>query len=398
MFPQVCGISVVAVGLFAEVLHAVRDEGLRWRDVAVAIRGFSDYRGLLENTFRRYGIPLFVTRKDPLTEKALPYWIACAYELVLGNWDVDDMTAYLRCGFSGLSEEECDSLCSYLYLWQLNSAAWLRPGDWEQHPDGYGKPRNEETDARLKALNLSRRHVAAPLLLLKKRIAAAKTAADQAQALLAFLDAADIRGSLQKRIRDLEAEGDSELKAEYLQLWDIITSAIQQTVMILGSVPMDGNTYYRLFRAVLTSYDIGMIPVSLDRVSAGDFDRMRAVQFAEEFGLDLNQRIKTMSKGMQEKLQLLLVMSRKADIYLLDEPLGGVDPAARDVILDIIMNNYKEHATVVISTHLIADVESVLDDVVFIKDGRVVLHKAADEIREEKGESVDKLFREVFKC
>ena len=259
----------------AEVLHAVRDEGLRWRDVAVAIRGFSDYRGLLENTFRRYGIPLFVTRKDLLSEKALPNWITCAYELVLGNWDVDDMTAYLRCGFSGLSEEECDSLCSYLYLWQLNSAAWLRPGDWEQHPDGYGKPRNEETDARLKALNLSRRHVAAPLLLLKKRIAAAKTAADQAQALLAFLDAADIRGTLQKRIRDLEAEGNSELKAEYLQLWDIITSAIQQTVMILGSVPMDGNTYYRLFRAVLTSYDIGMIPVSLDRVSAGDFDRMR---------------------------------------------------------------------------------------------------------------------------
>ena len=259
----------------AEVLHAVRDEGLRWRDVAVAIRGFSDYRGLLENTFRRYGIPLFVTRRDPLTEKALPYWLACAYELVLGNWEVDDMTAYLRCGFSGLSEEECDSLCSYLYRWQLNGAAWLRPDDWQQHPDGYGKPRNEETDARLKALNRSRRRVAGPLLLLRKRIADAGTAAEQAQALFAFLDAADIRGILLKRIRDLETEGDSELKAEYLQLWDILCAAVQQTALILGSAPMDGITYYRLFRAVLTSYDIGMIPVSLDRVSAGDFDRMR---------------------------------------------------------------------------------------------------------------------------
>ena len=259
----------------AEVLRAVRDEGLRWRDLAVAVRGFSDYRGLLESTFRRYGIPLFVTRRDPLTEKALPYWIACAYELVLGNWETDDMTAYLRCGFSGLTQEECDALCSYLYRWQLNGAAWLRPADWQQHPDGYGKPRTEETDARLRELNRSRRKVAFPLLLLRKRISEAKDAAGQAQALLAFLEAADIRGSIQKKIAGLEAAGDAELRAEYLQLWDMISNAIRQTVLILGSTPMDGTAYYRLLRAVLTSYDIGMIPVSLDRVSAGDFDRMR---------------------------------------------------------------------------------------------------------------------------
>ena len=259
----------------AEVLRAVRDDGLRWRDLAVAVRGFSDYRGLLESTFRRYGIPLFVTRRDPLTEKALPYWIACAYELVLGNWDTDDMTGYLRCGFSGLSQAECDALCSYLYRWQLDGAAWLRQGDWQQHPDGYGKPRTAETDMRLRDINRSRRKVAAPLLLLRKHISEAKDASGQAQALLAFLEAADIRGRLQQKIGDLEAAGDAELRAEYLQLWDIVCTAIQQTVLILGSTPMDGASYYRLLRAVLTSYDIGMIPVSLDRVSAGDFDRMR---------------------------------------------------------------------------------------------------------------------------
>jgi ABC-2 type transport system ATP-binding protein len=118
----------------------------------------------------------------------------------------------------------------------------------------------------------------------------------------------------------------------------------------------------------------------------------------DDLGVNRKQTMKKMSKGTKEKLQLCLVMARQADVYLLDEPIGGVDPATRDYILRTIISNYNENAVVLISTHLIADVESVLDDVVFIKDGRVVLHKAADEIREEKGESVDKLFREVFKC
>ena len=127
-----------------------------------------------------------------------------------------------------------------------------------------------------------------------------------------------------------------------------------------------------------------------------DFDRMKAEAMIDDLGS--NQTMKKMSKGTKEKLQLCLVMARQAEVYLLDEPIGGVDPATRDYILRTIISNYNENAVVLISTHLIADVESVLDDVVFIKEGRVVLHKAADEIREEKGESVDKLFREVFKC
>ena len=129
-----------------------------------------------------------------------------------------------------------------------------------------------------------------------------------------------------------------------------------------------------------------------------DFDRLKAEAMIDDLGINRKQTMKKMSKGTKEKLQLCLVMARQAEVYLLDEPIGGVDPATRDYILRTIISNYNENAVVLISTHLIADVESVLDDVVFIKDGRVVLHKAADEIREEKGESVDKLFREVFKC
>ena len=129
-----------------------------------------------------------------------------------------------------------------------------------------------------------------------------------------------------------------------------------------------------------------------------DFNRDRAKEMITNLGLQENQRIKTMSKGTREKLQLILTMSRKAKLYLLDEPIGGVDPATRDYILHTIISNYNPDATVIISTHLITDIEPILDEVIFLREGRVVLYNSVDSIREEKGKSVDELFREVFKC
>ena len=126
-----------------------------------------------------------------------------------------------------------------------------------------------------------------------------------------------------------------------------------------------------------------------------DFKRERAEQMLSGLDISLNSKIKELSKGTREKVQLVLVMSREAELYLLDEPMGGVDPAARDYILKTILTNYNENASVIISTHLISDVEKVLDDVVFIKEGNVVLHQSVDEIRRENGMSVDALFREV---
>ena len=129
-----------------------------------------------------------------------------------------------------------------------------------------------------------------------------------------------------------------------------------------------------------------------------DFQPQRAYSMLENLGISPNDRLKTMSKGTKEKVQLILVMSRDAQLYFLDEPIAGVDPAARDYILRTIISNYQETATVVISTHLIADIESVLDDVVFIQSGMIRLHQSAEDIREKEGKSVDALFREVFKC
>ena len=129
-----------------------------------------------------------------------------------------------------------------------------------------------------------------------------------------------------------------------------------------------------------------------------DFDRDRAMEMLLRLNIGEDMRIKEMSKGTREKTQLILVMSRKAKLYLLDEPIGGVDPATRDYILDTIIRNYNPDAAVVISTHLIADVEQVLDDVIFIDKGRIVLQSSVDDIREERGMSVDQYFREVFGC
>lgn len=129
-----------------------------------------------------------------------------------------------------------------------------------------------------------------------------------------------------------------------------------------------------------------------------DFDENRAYDMLEKLQINPSDRLKTMSKGTKEKVQLILVMSRRADLYILDEPIAGVDPAARDYILDIILSNYDPDASILISTHLIADIENILDEVIFIKNGQICLSSSVDDIREKEGKSIDALFREVFKC
>jgi len=129
-----------------------------------------------------------------------------------------------------------------------------------------------------------------------------------------------------------------------------------------------------------------------------DFNKEKAYDMLKNLNIDPSDKLKTMSKGTKEKVQLILVMSREAELYFLDEPIAGVDPAARDYILNTIISNYNENATVVISTHIIADIERILDEVVFISNGEITLCKSVDEIREDEGKSVDMLFREVFRC
>lgn len=129
-----------------------------------------------------------------------------------------------------------------------------------------------------------------------------------------------------------------------------------------------------------------------------DFDSEKAEQLLQKLHINKNDKLKTMSKGTKEKVQLIMVMSRKADLYILDEPIGGVDPASRDYILETILSNFSDDASIIISTHLISDIEKILDQVVFINQGEIVLNEEADVIRNKKKTTIDKLFREEFKC
>lgn len=129
-----------------------------------------------------------------------------------------------------------------------------------------------------------------------------------------------------------------------------------------------------------------------------DFNMNRALDMLANLNINLDQKLKTMSKGTKEKVQLILVMSREADLYILDEPIGGVDPAARDYIIKTIIKNYSDKSTIIIATHLIQEIESICDEVVFLSEGNIVLQGNVDDIREEKGKSINDLFREVFAC
>ena len=129
-----------------------------------------------------------------------------------------------------------------------------------------------------------------------------------------------------------------------------------------------------------------------------NFDEEKAKKLLNDLEIDINMKLSKMSKGMQEKVGLVLVMSRNADLYILDEPLGGVDPATRDYILDTILSNFNESASVIISTHLISDIERILDEVIFIDKGKIILHSDADKLRNKEKSSIDEIFRRMFKC
>ncbi len=129
-----------------------------------------------------------------------------------------------------------------------------------------------------------------------------------------------------------------------------------------------------------------------------NFNKEKAIRLLKDLDLDINLKISKMSKGMQEKLQLILVMSREAELYILDEPLGGVDPATRDYILDTILSNFNEEASVIISTHIISDIERILDEVIFVDKGKIVLTSSTDKLREKENASIDEIFRRYFKC
>lgn len=259
----------------AHALTLVRKTGCRWRDIAVAVRGFDDYRSALERMFAHYGVPLYFAQRTDLMQKPLPALISTAYDILTGGWDGEDVIAYLRTGLAGLTTPEIDLLENYTLLWSVRGTMWTRPAPWRQHPDGYGEPYTDETNVRLAELDRLRREVVRPLLALESAANEATTAAAQAMALADFLETLNLAARLDTLAQQLRADNRAALAAEYEQIWDILVRSLEQFAAILGDTEMDAEGFSRLFLLMLSRYDIGTIPVALDRVTAGDFDRMR---------------------------------------------------------------------------------------------------------------------------
>ena len=259
----------------ARCLELVREKGCRWRDIAVAARGFDDYRGTLESVFAHYGVPLFTARMSSLPEKPLPLMISLVFELLDGGWAVDDVISYLRTGLSGLDGPQCDLLEAYVFKWQLRSWDWEKNENWRQHPEGYAGSYDEDALRRLEEINALRVRLSAPLLAYREASGQAHTALEQCAALAALFEDMSLAQTLERRSSELAESGRGELAAEYEQLWEIVCTALEQCAAILGESPMTRQEFGRLFVLTLSKYDVGSIPVALDRVSAGDFDRMR---------------------------------------------------------------------------------------------------------------------------
>ena len=259
----------------AEVLRLVRETGCRWRDVAVAVRGFDSYESMLRSSFERSGVPLYASRRSDILRKPLPALILSAYEILAGGWQYEAVFAYLKTGLAGLSREETDELENYCLRWNIRGGGWTGENPWSQHPDGYHQTVNDAVRERLARLNSLRERVRTPLLVLQERSSAAGTAREQCRALAAFWEALELPKTLEARSAELNAAGETQLAAETAQLWEKLVTALEQCAAVLGESPMDAAAFAPLFRLVLSACDVGTIPIAVDRVTAGDFDRMR---------------------------------------------------------------------------------------------------------------------------
>ncbi len=249
----------------------VREEGLRYRDIEVTARDFGTYQPLIESVFPRYQVPVFASAMTDILEKPILTLVTAALETVAGGYRYDDVFRYLKTGLTYLPEEDRDLLENYVLKWNLRGSRWTQTKPWTMHPRGYGFPMMEEDKVLLERLDRARRQVAEPLELLRKNTN--KTGEGQAIALYSFLENIGLPERLEERVAALRQREQPALAEEYRQLWEIVCGGLEQCAQLLGETPMELEEFAALFRLVLSQYDVGTIPVSLDRVTAGETTR-----------------------------------------------------------------------------------------------------------------------------
>ena len=275
--PEITVFAADSIGSEVEyaasvIRNLVREEGWRYRDFVVAARDFGKYAEQVERVFDLYGVPLFLSTVTDILEKPILTLITAALDTVSGRYQYEDVFRYLKTGLTDLSDSERDLLENYVITWGIRGSRWTRKEDWAMHPVGYGLPFSERDTAALNRLNASRRKVVQPLENLRR--CKDKTGRGFALALYAFLEEIGLPGRLTARAAELERTGERKLADEYRQLWEILTGALEQCALLLADAEMDLQEFAGLFKLVLSQYDVGTIPVSLDRVTAGEAPRL----------------------------------------------------------------------------------------------------------------------------
>ncbi|MCD7947945.1 MAG: PD-(D/E)XK nuclease family protein [Oscillospiraceae bacterium] len=256
----------------AEILRLVREEGYRFRDIAVTAGDMAEYASLVEMIFSRYEIPLFLSRMEDIMDKPVMAFLAAALSAVIGGYHYEQVITYLKTGLSGLSREDCELLENYSYKWEIRGSRWTQKAIWNMHPQGFGLPMTERDQALVTRLDTARRALIEPLERLRR--SKDRTGRGHALAFYQFLIEIDFPNRLTARAGALETRGELALSEEYLQLWEIVCGALDQAVTILADTPMELEEFAGLFTLVLSQYDVGSIPVSLDRVQAGEMPRL----------------------------------------------------------------------------------------------------------------------------
>lgn len=255
----------------SRIIQLVREDGYRFRDIGVVTRNYGLYRNLVESVFGRYGIPVFSSAMTDILEKPVLALVTAALETVAGGYRYEDMFRYLKTGLTDLPQEDQDLLENYVLKWDIKGSRWTQSKEWTWHPKGYGMPWTEENHTLVQRINAIRKKVVEPLEKLRKN--AVKTGRGQAISLYTYLEEIGLPDRLDKLVPDLEMNGNAVLAEEYRQLWDILSLGLEQCAQLLGEIPMELEEFAQLFRLVLSQYDVGTIPVSLDRVTAGETTR-----------------------------------------------------------------------------------------------------------------------------
>lgn len=315
----------------AEVLRLVREQGCRFRDIAVVARNIDDYAATIENVFERYAIPFYLSRRSDILEKPVISLIAGVLDSIAGGYEYEDMFRWLKTGLAGLSDEECDILENYVILWDIHGSMWVRENAWSANPDGWCDGFSEEQTAALAVINELRERVSAPLRCLAQGLKAEEGATGKLKVLWQFLEDIQLARQLSERTDKLEQIGELQEAGEYSQLWELLCNVMDQFAQTLGEMPIDHEEFGRLIKLILTQYDVGTIPVSLDQVQISQITRNERRQIKYLFLIGCNDHV-------LPAVQMNTGLLNREDRSLLSDQGIELAPSGLD-LLDIELQN-----------------------------------------------------------